>query len=191
MGLITDNQIMKIINEISSKFYRWTSLKSILFLVIMIILYFVISDIFSDHSLDDKKILELQLFYTPNEAYQMIESYGEVGRTAYLTHLVSDVFFLILYSLLFTLILSKLYITIHGKPFKETKQRYLNLLPFIIGFLDVIENMIIAVMISQFPQDLGSLPVITVSVTTIKMIFAVLLLLLLLYRLGQVIRRGI
>ena len=182
---------MKTINVISSKFYLWTSLKSILLLVIMIILYFVISDIFSDHSLDDKKILELQFFYTPNDAYQMIESYGEVGRTAYLTHLVYDIVFLILYSILFTLILSKLYITIHGEPSEENIQRNWNLLPFIVGFLDVLENMIIAVMISRFPHDLGYLPVFTVSVTTIKMIFTGVLLLILLYRLGQVIRNSI
>ena len=137
---------MKAINEISSKFYRWTSIKAILILIVTIILYFIISTIFSDQSLEGKKILELS-FYTPSEAYSIIESYGIEGRTSYQTHLAFDVLFAVLYSVLLTLLLSKLYIVIQGESNAEKLQNNWHLLPFVVGFLDGLENLCLSLLI--------------------------------------------
>ena len=54
--------------------------------------------------------IDLQLFYTPEKVYSMVESYGEAGRASYRAfELTGDIIYPIVYTLLFSLVITWLF----------------------------------------------------------------------------------
>jgi hypothetical protein len=97
-------------------------------------------------------ILDMQVGYTPDEAYALLEALGAEGRRAYAAMLLGgDMLFPISYSLLFAAIAAWLLARV--APPDHWAQK-LSLIALIGGVSDIAENLSILTMISAFPQRL-------------------------------------
>lgn len=97
-------------------------------------------------------ILDMQLFYSAEDAYQLFNDLSEEGRAFYKNFIaLQDFVFPVLYTFFFTTLntffLSKLFSS--SKTIKT-----LSLLPILGGLCDYIENILILFMISLFPKEL-------------------------------------
>ena len=94
-------------------------------------------------------VIDLQLGFNPKHTLQMVEDYGEQGR-AYFRHteLTLDIVYPIVYSLLFAVIITMIYRKLLGRPVG-----YLNLLPFVAWFFDLLENITIVNLLSHYPEQ--------------------------------------
>lgn len=99
-------------------------------------------------------ILDLQIGYTPDDAYALLEALGSEGRQSYAMMLsTGDMLFPISYSLLFAAIAAWLLIRV--APPDHWAQK-LSLIALIGGMSDIAENLSILAMIAAFPQRLES-----------------------------------
>jgi hypothetical protein len=102
--------------------------------------------------LGDATILDLQIGYTPDDAYALLEALGAEGRQAYAAMLlIGDMLFPICYSLLFAAIAAWLLARV--APPDHWAQR-LSLIALIGGISDIAENVSILTMIFAFPRRL-------------------------------------
>lgn len=114
--------------------------------------------------------LDLQLFFTPAKAYQMVASYGESGRAFYrITELTLDIIYPIVYTLFFSLLITWLFRK--GFPADSRMQR-LNVVPFGAWLFDLLENLGIVGMLSIFPSTPALLAWATAFFTLVKWLFA-------------------
>lgn len=114
--------------------------------------------------------IDLQLFYTPEKVYHMVESYGEAGRAAYRTfELTGDILYPIVYTLFFGLAITWLFQ--RGFAPASPMQKY-NVVPFGGWLFDLLENMGIVAMLSVFPSTPEWLAWVTAIFTFIKWLFA-------------------
>jgi hypothetical protein len=97
-------------------------------------------------------ILDMQIGYTPDDAYALLEGLGAEGRQAYAAMLLGgDMLFPISYSLLFAAIAAWLLARV--APPDHWAQK-LSLIALIGGISDIAENLSILTMIFAFPQRL-------------------------------------
>jgi hypothetical protein len=97
-------------------------------------------------------ILDLQIGYTPDDAYALLEALGTEGRQAYAAMLlIGDTLFPISYSLLFAAIAAWLLARVAPPDHWAHK---LSLIALIGGLSDIAENLSILTMIFAFPQRL-------------------------------------
>ena len=97
-------------------------------------------------------ILDMQIGYTPEDAYALLEGLGPEGRQAYAAMLLGgDMLFPISYSLLFAAIAA--WFLARVAPPDHWVQK-LSLIALIGGISDIAENLSILTMISAFPQQL-------------------------------------
>ena len=100
--------------------------------------------------LGDAAILDMQIGYTPDDAYALLEALGPKGRQAYTAMLLGgDMLFPIAYSLLFAAIAAWLLARV-APPDHWTQK--LSLIALIGGISDLAENLSILTMIFAFPQ---------------------------------------
>jgi len=114
--------------------------------------------------------IDLQLFYTPERVYSMVESYGDAGRAGYRTfELTGDILYPIVYTLFFSLAITWLF----QRGFASTSgmQKY-NVVPFGGWLFDLLENLGIVSMLSVFPSTPSALAWVTAVFTFIKWLFA-------------------
>jgi hypothetical protein len=111
-----------------------------------------------------EKPLDLEFYYTAEEAYSRLSGFSEEIRESYRMGLmVTDMIYPIVYSLLFSFIIFRLW-----------KNEKLALLPFMILLFDFIENISIITMLVFFPEKIifwGTLAGIS---TSLKWLFSVL-----------------
>ena len=114
--------------------------------------------------------LDLQFFYTPAKAYEMIASYGEYTRAFYRNiELTLDIIYPIVYTLFFSLLITWLF----KKGFPENSSMHrLNIIPFGGWSFDMLENVGIVTMLSIYPSTPAALAWITSMFTTFKWLFA-------------------
>lgn len=92
-------------------------------------------------------ILDTQLNYTVEQAYQHIEAYGSTGRSVCLfSTLFIDSIFPLFYGAFFMLLLSSL--------FKKTAYKAVVLLPLLVIIVDYFENSSIALLLINYPEQL-------------------------------------
>jgi hypothetical protein len=97
-------------------------------------------------------ILDMQIGYTPDDAYALLEALAPQGRQAYATMLgTGDMLFPISYSLLFAAIAAWLLVRV--APPDHWAQK-LSLIALVGGISDIAENISILAMIFAFPQRL-------------------------------------
>jgi hypothetical protein len=97
-------------------------------------------------------ILDLQIGYTPDDAYALLEALGPGGRQSYAMMLgTGDMLFPISYSLLFAAIAAWLLIRV--APPDHWAQK-LSLIALIGGMSDIAENQSILALILAFPRRL-------------------------------------
>jgi hypothetical protein len=113
--------------------------------------------------------LDLQFFYTPAKAYEMIASYGEYTRSFYRNfELTVDIIYLIVYTLFFSLLITWLF----KKGFSEnSRMQKLNVTPFGAWLFDLLENIGVVSMLSIFPSTPAALAWVTSIFTAIKWLF--------------------
>jgi hypothetical protein len=116
-------------------------------------------------------ILDVKFGYSPAFAHERIRALGEGGRQIYaLTQLTLDIAYPIAYTLLFSLIVIRLY-----QPFSHKKWVHaLRWVPFVAGGADVVENVNIAAMLMLFPIESGVLATIASVAGMVKWSFVAL-----------------
>jgi hypothetical protein len=112
--------------------------------------------------------LDSQLFYTPEEAYSTVASYGDASRFWIAIYLTWDVVNPILYTLVISLFIAWLL----QRSFKPgSKLQYLNVLPLGAGLFDLLENLSIVTMLASYPAKLTMVAWLSTVCTISKMSF--------------------
>ena len=132
--------------------------------------------------------LDLKFFYTPDEAYALVESYGEAGRAAYrIFDLTADIVHPIAYTLFFGLLLS----VVFQRAFSSDNMfQKFNIAPAISWLFDMLENIGVVTMLSIFPSKLSIVAWLTTVSTSIKWTFFLLTIGLLLFGLVRAAMNG-
>lgn len=94
--------------------------------------------------------LDLMFFYTPSQAFEMMDTYGEAGRSVYLRiELTADIIYPIIYTLFFGLLLSWLF----QRAFRpDSQMQKWNVMPIGAWFFDMLENAGIVSMLMMYPS---------------------------------------
>lgn len=119
---------------------------------------------------DGVGILDLERTYTPEQAYRILESQGEIGRQFYkriiiLLDFVFPTIYMIFWSVIINFLFTRWLTT-------ENKMHKLCLVPLLAGISDYIENVLILTMIHYFPQKLYNIAVLANVMTILKGIFS-------------------
>jgi len=93
-------------------------------------------------------ILDLRFAYSVETVYQVLAGLGESGRIAYRTNALTwDILYPIVYSLTFAVVLTLLI----GTNEHNNSLRWWTIVPFWIALADLIENLCIAKLVSDYP----------------------------------------
>lgn len=114
-------------------------------------------------------ILDLLNSYTVDQAYSLLESLGEVGRSFYLTRIIPMDFifplgYMLFYASLLALVIKKL-------DFKSNKVKLVLLVPIIATLLDYTENILIISLLRNYPVRLEAIAKLANIATQAKFIF--------------------
>jgi hypothetical protein len=94
--------------------------------------------------------LDARFFYTPEEAFSTVGSYGEASRFWIRIYLTWDIVNPILYTLTFGLLISWLF----QRSFKSgSKLQKLNVVPVGAGLFDLLENFSIVILLLAYPAQ--------------------------------------
>ena len=114
--------------------------------------------------------LDLMFFYTPEQAFAMIDKYGEAGRSIYWKiELTADILYPIIYTLFFGLLISWLF----QRGFKsDSNMQKWNVMPVGGWFFDMLENAGIVSMLAMYPAKPQLLAWLTMIFGSLKWAFA-------------------
>ena len=115
--------------------------------------------------------IDLQLFYTPEKAYGMIASYSPEVRASYRSfEMTGD----IIYPIVYTLFLSLAITWSFQRSFaSDSKMHKYNVVPFGAWLFDLLENIGIVTMLSIYPSTPAALAWLSTVFTTVKWLFAI------------------
>lgn len=143
------------LNTISQKFHAWTTGWRVIILLIAetLMMFYIMpiaAGIMALAANDSVMPLDLMFFYTPAQAFEMIDRYGEAGRSVYLRiELTADIIYPIIYTLFYGLLLSWLL----QRAFKpDSKIQKWNVMPVGAWFFDMLENIGIVSMLMMYPS---------------------------------------
>jgi hypothetical protein len=112
--------------------------------------------------------IDLRFAYSPDEAYRMVESYGEDGRRRYaLVEVTLDVLYPMTYATLLGLLLTFAY---HRVVQPDHPLRKARLLPYAVMLVDYGENAGIVTMLLRYPARYRALAWLTCGFTITKWI---------------------
>jgi hypothetical protein len=176
------------LNKISQKFHAWATgwRVIILFILETLMMFYVmplaagIMAFAANHSVMP---LDLMFFYTPARAFEMMDRYGEAGRSVYLRiELSADIIYPIIYTLFFGLLLSWLF----QRAFKpENKIQKWNVMPVGAWLFDMLENAGIISMLAMYPSQPAIMAWLTMLFGALKWGFFVITIGLVLVGLGR------
>ena len=163
------------LNAISQKFHAWATGWRVIFLLIadglmMGYIMPVAAGILALAANNHVTPLDLMFFYTPAQAFAMIDKYGVAGRAIYLKiELIADIIYPIVYTLFYGLLISWLF----QRAFKPTSlmQKW-NVIPVGAWFFDLLENVGIISLLSAYPSQPAVLAWLTMIVGSLKWAFA-------------------
>lgn len=157
--------------NLSGTFHRLSSKTWLILLALAVEIFFFSTLAPRMQALIPAGPLDLKFFYTPEEAYSLVESYGEAGRAAYrIFDLTADVVHPIAYTLFFGLLLSVL--LQRAFPSNSAFQKF-NVAPAISWIFDMLENIGVVTMLSIFPSGPALVAWLTAISTSIKWAFFV------------------
>jgi hypothetical protein len=143
------------LNTISQKFHAWTTGWRVIILLIAetLMMFYIMpiaAGIMALAANDSVMPLDLMFFYTPAQAFEMMDRYGEAGRSVYLRiELTADIIYPIIYTLFYGLLLSWLL----QRAFKpDSKIQKWNVMPVGAWFFDMLENVGIVSMLMMYPS---------------------------------------
>ena len=139
-------------------------------IVFILIINLIIFPMFGDRLLqvapNAETIFDLSFYYTPEQAYQKLISYGLEGRRLIPVFSLIDYAYIFIYVTTYYLLLQKL-IARSGFPYSK-----FIFLPFIVGALDLFENISYTVMLRAFPTPSPLIAQFTTVVTMTKWVLA-------------------
>jgi hypothetical protein len=163
--------------KISQKLHAWTTGWRVLFLfiadaVMMGYIMPVASAILELAANNSVLPIDLLFFYTPAEAFAMMEKYGAAGRALYMKiELTADLLYPIIYTLFFSLLISWLF----QRGFSpDSKMQKWNVTPVGAWFFDILENVGIVTMLAIYPSQPVFLAWLTMVLGLFKWSFAFL-----------------
>ena len=132
--------------------------------------------------------LDLMFFYSPDQAFAMIEKYGEAGRDLYRKiELTADIIYPIIYTLFYGLLLSWLF----QRGFKpDSRMQKYNVMPVGAWFFDLLENIGIVSMLSMYPSQPAALAWLTMICGSFKWLSFVITIILVLVGLVRAAMNG-
>jgi hypothetical protein len=111
-------------------------------------------------------VIDLTFGFNQQKTLQMVADYGNVAREYYAnTEMTTDVFYPIVYTLLFCIILTLLFRNKIYKPFS-----FINLLPFGAMIFDFLENITIVTLLKTFPNSSETVAIVCEIVKMLKWI---------------------
>ena len=111
-------------------------------------------------------ILDMRMYYTPEEAYQLFTALGTAGRQAYrILHLLPDMLFPICYALAFAF--TSAWFLVRLLPLDHPLQ-WLSLTPLISGLADILENLSLVISSLMYPNRMDWLVEVASLLTKIK-----------------------
>jgi hypothetical protein len=141
---------------ISTKFHAWATgwRVFILFLAESLMMFYVMpvaAGIMALAANNSVMPLDLMFFYTPQQAFEMMDRYGEAGRSVYLRiELTADIIYPIIYTLFYGLLLSWLF----QRAFRSDSQmQKWNVMPVGAWLFDMLENVGIVSMLIMYPSQ--------------------------------------
>ncbi len=165
------------LNQISEKFHawakgRWVFLMFLADLLMMGYIMPVAGGIMALAANNSVMPLDLMFFYTPDQAFAMMDKYGETGRAIYLKiELSADIIYPIIYTLFYSLLISWLF----QRGFKsDSNAQKWNVMPMGAWFFDLLENVGTVSMVSMYPSKSVPLAWITMLFGTVKWVFALI-----------------
>jgi hypothetical protein len=116
--------------------------------------------------------LDLMFFYTPEQAFEMMDRYSEAGRSIYLRiELTADIVYPIIYTLFYGLLISWLF----QRAFKpDSPMQKWNVMPVGAWFFDMLENAGIVSMLIMYPAQPEIMAWITMLFGSLKWAFFVI-----------------
>lgn len=149
---------------IYQRILKITNLKVIgIFFVLFVVAVFMVNVVFKT----EINYLTQTFNYTSEEAYKIINSYGESGRILHLRILFVDIILVILYTVLFST--ATVYIAKSLFPSNEFLPR-LSLMPVVLSIIQMIEIVGLFIILSSYPTQLFGLVKVINIVTVIKYI---------------------
>jgi hypothetical protein len=165
------------LNTISQKLHAWTTGWRVLFLLIADVIMMgyimpVSSAILALAANNSVLPLDLMFFYTPAEAFAMIEKYGPAGRAFYMKiELSVDIIYPIIYTLFYGLLISWLF----QRAFNpDSKMQRWNVAPVGAWLFDLLENIGILTMLALYPSQSAILAWLTMLLGLVKWALAFL-----------------
>jgi hypothetical protein len=163
------------LNAISQKFHAWATSWRVLLLLIADVLMMgyimpLAAGILAFAANNHVTPLDLMFFYTPAQAFAMIDKYGEAGRAIYLKiELTADIIYPIVYTLFYALLISWLF----QRAFRpDSNMQKWNAMPVGAWLFDLLENVGIVSMLSVYPSKPALLAWLTMILGSIKWAFA-------------------
>jgi hypothetical protein len=165
------------LNMISQKFHAWTTGWRVFILMIAesLMMFYIMplaAGIMAFAANNSVLPLDLMFFYTPAQAFAMMDKYGEAGRSIYLRiGLTADIIHLIIYTLFFGLLLSWLF----QRAFKpDSPMQKWNVMPVGAWLFDMLENAGILSMLMMYPSRSEIMAWLTMLFGSLKWAFFVL-----------------
>ena len=132
---------------------------------------------------------DTSFFYSPNDLYQMAETYSPDGRAAYIrARWTFDVIWPMVYT--FFLVTSISWTMARAFPV-ESRWQYANLAPVLGAFLDYFENISTSLVMARFPLPTPVVDFLAPFFTLLKWVFVNGSFVLLLIGLGLAVWRGV
>jgi hypothetical protein len=165
------------LNKLSVLFHRWARgwLVIVLFLVYGFFAGYLMprmAGLMNSAANQSVLPLDLMFFYTPEQAFDMMNKYGEAGRSVYFNiELTADIIYPIASMSFFSSLLSWLF----QRGFKaDSKMQKFNIVPAGSWFFDLIENAAIVPMILMYPARSSTLAWLAMILGLVKWGFAFL-----------------
>ncbi len=159
---------------------KYAKVKTVLILFGLVLLFNLVIFPLSHSGNKDLSPLDIQISYSPEKAYEILDNYSETDRRAYIIgELTIDLIYPIVYSLLLCFIIFLLY-----------KKPRLAAFPLLILISDYLENFGIVTLLSYYPQKLSAVARVTGIATSIKWFLVGVSLIIILYGLGIKIYRS-
>jgi len=117
-------------------------------------------------------LLDMELLYTPDQAYAHFTGMGEAGRAFDLTHIVPlDLVFPFMYTLFYAVTITWL---LHKWLPAQSRWHRLNVIPLVGGIADYLENLGIITMLVAWPSHLPDIARFTMVMDLVKFTFILL-----------------
>lgn len=155
---------------------KWATKKV---LAVFVLAYFIFPLYLLPKILPEGRPLDLHLYYSPTDAYTLIESYGELNRAFYIIGSATiDMLYPLVYATFLGLVLSFFIIRVYPQ---DDKRQYIRLFPYTILLADIGENLSIISMLLIFPNKNDYLARLASMLTSTKWLLFLIVIVMLAY----------